>query len=252
MLNQHSLFWNLKLTFITWYSYRFFVPPFLTGILHPACVHHPHQHQQKSHFTLQLHSLPSITSNLFSSTITIMPSTKHVTQRKIQWYMPHSHEVLCLAFQESCLTPQLLQQYLSKNDSCHTSWLNSSNSGTWLAVLRSPKPTKKTARAQWSEFSAIKSDDDDDNDDNFLYDQSFIFHLNPFDESDDSLSDSSFHNNYKRDNLSSDLLCQDEETDSTSEREGGSDKETDSWWIWRGSWGHDEYREGVEDIWQRW
>ncbi len=49
------------------------------------------------------------------------------------------------------------------------------------------KPTKKTARAQWSEFSAIKSDDDDDDDDNFLYNQSSIYHLNPFDESDDSL-----------------------------------------------------------------
>jgi hypothetical protein len=31
--------------------------------------------------------------------------------------MLHSHQVLCLTCQESCLTPQLLQQYLSKNDS---------------------------------------------------------------------------------------------------------------------------------------
>jgi hypothetical protein len=92
----------------------------LPGILHPACACHPQQHRQKSHFTPQLHSLPSITSNLFSSTITIMPSTKHITQQKIQQYMPHSHQVLCLACQESCLTPQLLWQYLSKNDSCHT------------------------------------------------------------------------------------------------------------------------------------
>jgi hypothetical protein len=76
-------------------------------------------------------------------------------------------------------------------------------------------------------FSAIKSDDDD-NDDDFLYDQSSVYHLNPADESDDSLSDSSYHDNYKRDNLSSDLLCQNEEMDSVSEREGGSDKETDS------------------------
>jgi hypothetical protein len=104
-------------------------------------------------------------------------------------------------------------------------WLNSGNSGTLLTVLCSPKPTKKTARAQQSEFSAIKSDDDDDN---FLYDQSSVYHLNPADESDDSLSDSSYHDKYKHENLSSDLLCQDEETDSASEREGGSDKETDS------------------------
>ncbi len=104
---------------------------------------HPNQHQQKSHFTPQLHSLPSITSNLFSSTITIMPSTKHVTKWKIQQYMPYSHQVLCLPCQESCLTPQLLWQHLSKNDSCCTSWLNSSNSGTLLTVLRSLKSTKK-------------------------------------------------------------------------------------------------------------
>ena len=81
-------FWNLKLTFITWYSYRFLYLHSLPGILHPACACHSQQHQQKSHFTLQLHSLPSITSNLFSLTITIMPSTKHVTQQKIQQYMP--------------------------------------------------------------------------------------------------------------------------------------------------------------------
>jgi hypothetical protein len=56
----------------------------LPGILHPACACHPHKHWQKSHFTPQLHSLPSITSNLFSSTITVMPSTKHLTQQKIQ------------------------------------------------------------------------------------------------------------------------------------------------------------------------
>ncbi len=72
-----------------------------------------------------------------------MPSTKRVTQWKIQWYMLYSHQVLCLACQESCLTPLLLWQYLSKNDSCHTSWLNSGNSGTLLTVLHSPKPTKK-------------------------------------------------------------------------------------------------------------
>jgi hypothetical protein len=109
--------------------------------------------------------------------------------------------------------------------SCHTSCLNSGNSGTLLTVLCSPEPTKKTARAQWSEFSAFESDDDDDD---FLYDQLSVYHLNPADESDDSLSDSSFHNNYKHNNLSSDLLCQDEEMDSASEREGGSDEETNS------------------------
>jgi hypothetical protein len=114
--------------------------------------------------------------------------------------MPNSHQVLCLASQESCLTPQLLQQHLSKNDSCCTSWLNSGNSETLLTVLHSPNPTQKNAKAQWSEFSAIKSDDDD-NDDNFLYDQSSVYHHNPADESDDSLSDSSYHNNYKHVNL---------------------------------------------------
>jgi hypothetical protein len=151
--------------------------------------------------------------------------------------MPYSHQVLCLACQESCLTPQLLQQHLSKNHSCHTSWLNSGNSGTLLTVLCSPNPTKKNARAQWSEFSAGKSDDDDDDDDNnFLYDQLPVYHHNPADDSDDSLSDISYHN--KHDNLSSDLLFQeDEQTDSASdrqqgnsasERESGSDEETGS------------------------
>jgi hypothetical protein len=117
-------------------------------------------------------------------------------------------------------------------------WLNSSNLGTLLTVLCCPNPTKKNARAQWSEFSAVKSDDDDDdNDDNFLYHQSPIYHCNPADESDDFLSDISYHDNDQHDNLSSDLLCQeDEQTDSTSERqgdsaserEGGSDEETNS------------------------
>jgi hypothetical protein len=130
--------------------------------------------------------------------------------------MPYSHQVLCLACQESCLTPQLLQQHLSKNDSCHTSWLNSSNSGKLLTVLRSPNPTKKNARAQWSEFSAIESDDDDDDDGNFLYHQSPVYHCNPADDSDDSPSDISYHDNH--DNLSSDLLFQgDEQTNSASE-----------------------------------
>jgi hypothetical protein len=178
--------------------------------------------------------LSSITIDLFSLTIIIMPSSKRVTQWKIKHRMPYSHQVLCLACQESCLTPQLLRQHLSKNDSCHTSWFNSSNSGTLLSVLRSPNPTKKNARAQWSEFSAIKSDDDDD--DNFLYHQLPVYHCNPADDSDDSLSDISSHD--KHDNLSSDLLFQeDEQTDSASERqqgnsaserEGGSDEETNS------------------------
>jgi hypothetical protein len=182
------------------------------------------------------YSLSSITINLFSLTIIIMPSSKHVTQQKIQCHMPYSHQVLCLACQESCLTPQLLWQHLSKNDSCCTSWLNSGNSGTLLTVLRSPNPTKKNARAQWSEFSAIKIDDDDDDDDNFLYHQSPVYHCNPADDSDDSLSDISYHD--KHDNLSSDLLFQEDEQtdsvserqqgDSASEREGGSDEETDS------------------------
>ncbi len=101
----------------------------------------------------------------------------------------------------------------------------------------------KNARAQWSEFSAIESDDDDD--DNFLYVQSSVYHHNPADEIDDSLSDSSNHHNYKHNNLSSDLLWQeDEQMDSVSEREGVSDKETDSVSereggsdkVWKGRW----------------
>jgi hypothetical protein len=53
-------------------------------------------------------------------------------------------------------------------------WLtNSGNSGTLLTVLCSPNPTKKNARAQWSEFSAIESDDDDD-DNNFINRPSII------------------------------------------------------------------------------
>jgi hypothetical protein len=104
-----------------------------------------------------------------------------------------------------------------------------------LTVLCSPNPTKKNARAQWSDFSAVESDDDDDDDD-FLYHQLPIYHRNPAEDSDDSLSDISYHG--KHDNLSSDLLFQeDEQTDSASERqqgdsgserEGGSDEETDS------------------------
>jgi hypothetical protein len=131
---------------------------------------------------------------------------------------------------------QLLRQHLSKNDSCHTSWLNSGNSGTLLTVLCSPNPTKKIARAQWSELSAIKSDDDDVYDDDFLYHQLLVYHCNPADDSNDSLSDISCHD--KHDNLSSDLLFQEDEQtnsmserqqgDSVSEREGGSDEETDS------------------------
>jgi hypothetical protein len=113
-------------------------------------------------------------------------------------------------------------------------WLNSGNSGTLLTVLCPPNPTKKNARAQWSEFSATESDDDDDDD--FLYHQLPVYHHNPADDSDDSLSDISYHD--KHDNLSSDLLFQeDEQTDSAyerqqgnsaSEREGGSDEETNS------------------------
>jgi hypothetical protein len=136
---------------------------------------------------------------------------------------------------KSC-APQLLWQHLSKNDSCHTSLLNSGNSGTFLTVLCSPNPIKKNARAQWSEFSVVKSDDDDDDDD-FLYHQSPVYHHNPADESDDSLSDISYQDNDKHDSLSSDLLYQEDEQidstserqgDSVSEREGGSDEETDS------------------------
>jgi hypothetical protein len=67
----------------------------------------------------------------------------------------------------------------------------------------------------------VESDDDDDN--NFLYHQLPVYHCNPADESDDSLSDISYHDNDKHDNLSSDLLCQeDEQTDSMSERQGNS------------------------------
>jgi hypothetical protein len=121
----------LKLTFITFFDFfiDFLYLRSLPGILHPCCACHPHQLWQKSHFTVWLHSLSSIAINLFSLTIIIMPSTKHVTQWKIQCYMPYSHQVLCLACQESCLTPHLLWQHLPKNDSCHTSWLNS-GSGT--------------------------------------------------------------------------------------------------------------------------
>jgi hypothetical protein len=61
------------------------------------------------------------------------------------------------------------------------------------------KANQKTARAQSSEFNAFEHDDDDDNDDNFLYNHLSIYHLNPADESDDSLSDSYYHNNYKCD-----------------------------------------------------
>jgi hypothetical protein len=63
-----------------------------------------------------------------------------------------------------------------------------------------------------------------------------VYHHNPADESDDSLSDISYHD--KHDNLSSDLLCQEDEQtnsaserqqgNSASEREGGSDEETNS------------------------
>jgi hypothetical protein len=73
-----------------------------------------------------------------------MPSTKCVTQWKIQQYIPYLHQVLCLACQESCLTPQLLLQHLSKNDKYCTSWLNAGNPGTLLTVLCSPKPSRCT------------------------------------------------------------------------------------------------------------
>jgi hypothetical protein len=66
----------------------------LPGTLHPCCTCHPHQRRQKSHFTPWLHLLSSITINLFSLTIIIMPLTKHVTQWNIQCYMPYSHQVL--------------------------------------------------------------------------------------------------------------------------------------------------------------
>jgi hypothetical protein len=82
----------------------------------------------------------------------------------------------------------------------------------------------KNARAQWSEFSVVKSDDD--NDDDFLYHQSPFYHCNPADKSDDSLSDISYHDNDKHDKLSSDLLCQeDEQTNSASERQSTSTPE---------------------------
>ncbi len=83
----------------------------------------------------------------------------------------------------------------------------------------------------------VESDDVCDNDNNFLYHQSPVYHCNPADESYDSLSDISYHNNDKHDILSSDLLCQEDEQtdsaserqgDSASEREGGSDEETNS------------------------
>jgi hypothetical protein len=180
--------------------------------------------------------LSSITINLFSLTIIIMPSLKRVTQQKIQCHMPYSHQVLCLACQESCLTPQLLWQHLSKNDSCRTSWLNSGNSGTLLTVLHSPNLTKKNARAQWSEFNAIESDDDDD--DHFLYHQLptiiatlLMTVMTPFLIFPTMTSMTTTC-------LSSDLLFQeDEQTDSASERqqgnsasekEGGSDEEANS------------------------
>jgi hypothetical protein len=37
-INPIPFFWTLKLTFITWYFYRFFVPPFSTG--HPPSLLH--------------------------------------------------------------------------------------------------------------------------------------------------------------------------------------------------------------------
>jgi hypothetical protein len=61
--------------------------------------------------------------------------------------------------------------------------------------------------------------------------------LQPADEGADSLSDVSYHDNDKHDNLSTDLLCQEDEQinstseregNSTSEREGRSDEETNS------------------------
>jgi hypothetical protein len=108
--------------------------------------------------------LPSITIDLFSNNHHHAINEASLNGKYNASYMSYSHQVLCLACQESCLTPQLLWQHLSKNDSCHTSWLNSGNSGTLLTVLCSPNSTKKNATAQWSEFSAIKSDDDDDDD----------------------------------------------------------------------------------------
>jgi hypothetical protein len=97
--------------------------------------------------------------------------------------------------------------------------LNSRNSGTLLTVLCSPNSTPKCQRpiGQWSEFSAVESDgdgddDDDDDDDDFFYHQLPIYHHNPADESDDSPSDISYHdNNDKHDNFSSDLPCQEDE-----------------------------------------
>jgi hypothetical protein len=55
-----------------------------------------------------------------------------------------------------------------------------------------------------------------------------VYHPNPADESDDSLSDISYHNNDKHDNLSSDLLYQeDEQTSSVPEGQGYSASEMD-------------------------
>jgi hypothetical protein len=62
----------------------------------------------------------------------------------MQQYIPNLNQVLCLACQESCLTPQLLWQHLSKNDSYCTSWHNPGNPGILLTVLCSPKPSRCT------------------------------------------------------------------------------------------------------------
>jgi hypothetical protein len=77
----------------------------------------------------------------------------------------------------------------------------------YLQSYALPIQPRKMPETQWSEFSAVKSDDDDDDD--FLYHQSPVYHCNPADDSDDSLSDISYHD--KHDNLSSGLLFQEDE-----------------------------------------
>jgi hypothetical protein len=90
----------------------------------------------------------------------------------------------------------LCHQHLSQNDLCHTLWLNSGNPGTLLTVLYSPKPTKKAVN--WDEFPAVESDYDNND---FLHDKSSVYHFNSSDESDDSLSNSSYPKEVPLENL---------------------------------------------------
>jgi hypothetical protein len=133
-INQHSLFCNLKLTYITWYSYGFIEPSFPSQ--HPPsglCVAAILTNIGGNHISLHhfIHCLSSPATFYLQQTTSCHPPSmsrngkySDICHIQIKSCFVHAKSHVSLHSQLLC------HQHLSQNDLCHTLWLNSGNPGT--------------------------------------------------------------------------------------------------------------------------